>query len=78
MGRESSWSAEYGAAQKAGLQDRKGCLCEEMDHTHLTLPAAEDKKIPARSQLKMRPWFGAQRKREEELFTDREDVTVDS
>jgi len=40
-----------------------------------TLPAAEDEKIPAGSQLERRPWFGAQR--EEELTTDREDVPVD-
>lgn len=26
---------EYVAGQKDGLQDRRKCLCEEMDHTHL-------------------------------------------
>lgn len=30
-----SWSVEYVAGRKDGLQDRKECLCEEMDHTHL-------------------------------------------
>ena len=45
VGRESSWSAEYVAGQKAGLQDRKGCLCEEMDHTPLLCLLQRIKKL---------------------------------
>lgn len=33
-----SWSVEYVAGQKDGLQARKECLCEEMDHTSLVCP----------------------------------------
>lgn len=42
-----SWSVEYVAGQKDGLQDRKECLCEEMDHSHM-LRLLWKIKIPAK------------------------------
>lgn len=45
--RQCSWSVEYVAGQNDGLQDRKECLCEEMDHTHL-LCLLWKVKIPAK------------------------------
>lgn len=39
-----SWSVEYVAGQQDGLQARKECLWEEMDHAYLVCPRWKTKK----------------------------------
>lgn len=69
---------EYVAGHKDGLQDRKECLCEEMDHTHM-LCLLWKIKIPAKMSAQDEALsIGAQRQMEGELFTEGENVTGDS
>ena len=69
------WNKQLVKQESRKTGRSKHSFCVTRWTTPPTLPAAEDEKIPAGSQLKRRPWFGAQR--EEELTTDRDVVPVD-
>lgn len=76
----TAWAERVAGHRNKQLTKKRGCktgrsVCATRWTTPPTLPAAEDEKIPAGSQLKRRPRFGAQR--EEELTTDRKEVPVD-
>lgn len=66
---------EYVAGQKDGLQDRKECLCEEMDHIHL-LCLLWKRKIPAKMSAPDEAFvLETKRQMEEEMFTEGDKAT---